>query len=236
MKKSFIVIVLSLLLQNAESQIHIVDTIPKFPEDVSISIYSLENSVLRLFIKRDTSLNLIKEYRTVDNTLLLTREIDSSGDNHGNYYYYDTLTGSQTFGKFIHDNVMELYTISSIGDTIYKETRMSDSIVQIVDFSDGLKTVSQVNNNYIYNGLYIVTDVKSELVVKRGEYRAIKETDILDLKKYMFYLDKYGHIYSFRNVEPETEIPVGDWYYYDDTGKLTRTEKYNWEGCIRGID
>lgn len=206
-----------------------------FDGDVEISLFQINQHSKLLQIKKNDSTYLYKKYTGAGNKIFQAYEADLTGLHNGNYYFLDTLTNETTRCFFEKGEVIECFTVNFETDTIRKELRLNDTLVYHMEITNGFKKEWQSNTHLINNGDYIIMNQNNKVITVQGQYIAIKQADILDNKKYKLLLKKYDLVYSFRGVTPETEIPVGDWFFYDNEGKLLKTVIYNWEGCIIGV-
>ena len=209
------------------------DTISNFKGDLPIGLFQLENGNKFLRIKSNDSTFLYKEYSKHANKLFSVYECNLEGYRQGYFYYLDTINSNQTHGQFFKGELIHECTINVNNDTIGYDKKINDTLVYHMETMNGLKKVWQTNINLIYNGYYKVLEMETNAIIKEGYYKSIKESMLMDRKKYIALLKKYDlGPYMFRGEQAETEIPTGAWNFYDENGKLLKTIIYDWEGCF----
>jgi len=207
------------------------DSISNFSGDLPVGVFQQPKGIVLLKIKSNDSTILYKRY--FQSTLIETYQCNLSGYLNGYYYSWDSITHNISRGLNSKGRMVYSYTTTPNLDTVEYTKKINDTLYEWMQIRNGDKTIWQLNADMINNGYYKTFDLETNKIIMEGHYKAIKESEIVDKKKYRTLLKKYNRDDSFRNEPSETEIPVGTWYYYDKNGKLIKTIKYNWEGVFR---
>ena len=102
-----------------------------------------------------------------------------------------------------------------------------------MQIKNGVKKIWFTDYKQFYTGEYKEFNCKTNVLIKKGEYIIIKETDVIDVSKYREKLKEYGlGEVNFRGNENKKEIPIGTWYFYDLNGSEFKKIKYDWEGVL----
>jgi hypothetical protein len=232
-----ILLLISFLAFCQGTQVILNDTAINFKGDVAVGFFKQPNGIKLLRIKMNDSTFLYKEYAGNNNRLINSYQCNADGYRNGSSWYLDTVSLNITTGLSAKGRIIERYTITPKGDTVGYTRKINDTLFVCMEIKEGRKKVWQCNYNLINNGSYTVWDLSTNQIIVQGNFRAIKESDVLDNKKYNALLKKYNLTNMFRGEnngeELMAEIGVGTWYYYDANGNLTKTIKYDWEDAIR---
>lgn|GEM_PF-5814420 len=163
------------------------DSISVFPGDLPILLHYSSDGNVRIIIKKNDSTVLHKEYSKDKNLLVNCYETDTAGYMNGHYYDFDTATNYKTTGLSAHGKTIRSVTTNDRLDTVAYITRINDTLVEFMDIRDGTKRIWQTNSDFIYNGSYTVIDTASGMVIERGQYKAIRQSSVIDEKNLSFF-------------------------------------------------
>jgi hypothetical protein len=203
-----------------------------FDGDVKVSLFQINDKTKLLRISNTDSTFLYKKYTSLGR-LYSVYETNLKGQKRGFYFYYDTIQETKTYSQIEKNNVFQSVTYNKNNDTIIFEKMLSDSFVEHKTIDDSFIKHWYTNGQQIYIGKYLKIDKKTGRVLEKGNYRPIFQNDIINEVKYKERLQKYGMVYTFRGTLPAIELPVGEWFFYDYSGKLIKKVKYNWKDIVR---
>ena len=216
--------------QNLVFQIN--DTVSYFQDDLMIGLFTLDNKNYLIKVTVNDSTILYKEYKK-SGVLISSYTTNLDGYNNGGYYSLNLQDSSKTISKFNNGDIEYSFTVNATGDTIGVEKKVSDSLNYNMQIKNGVKKIWFTDYKQFYTGEYKEFNCKTNVLIKKGEYIIIKETDVIDVSKYREKLKEYGlGEVNFRGKENKKEIPIGTWYFYDSNGSEFKKIKYDWEGVL----